>query len=275
MPTWQTITSSENPQLKAIRQLQTQARQRHQQQLVVLEGIHLCQAAALAKLSVRSTLVAESAQLLPPVLELVDRLDRVLLVPDKLFRQNSQLEQGASVIQVVALPSPSWPNQWQGDGIFLDGIQDPGNLGTLLRTCAAAGVAQVYLSHDCVDPWSPKVLRAGMGGHFGLHLFSDCTIEKVLALRPAQVIATTLSAKATLFGSDLRAPALWCFGNEGAGLRAATLTAIADWSVQTPALGGYLQLTIEQASQVESLNVAAAAAVCLFEQRRQRSLPVD
>jgi RNA methyltransferase, TrmH family len=265
MPHWLAITSSDNPQIKQVKQLMQNAKDRSEQQKAVLEGLHLCHAAKNAGWSVSASLVAASAQLDPEILALFAVNDRVLLVEDRLFRQLSHLDQSASVIQVIATVTPAWPQRWAADALFLDGVQDPGNLGTLIRTCAAAGIEHLFLSADCADAWSPKVLRAAMGGHFAIQIYLKATLERLLALGPAAILATTLRARQSLFDSNLLEPTLWCFGNEGQGLRPATLAALEQHPV-------YAEISIPQSPKVESLNVAAAAAICLFEQRRQRSL---
>ncbi len=271
MPRWLDISSSDNPQIKLLRQLLAASKHRHEHKKAVLEGLHLCQAAAQNKVPVITTLVARCAQLNPDVLALVQPLNKVLLVDDKLFRSLSQLDQSESLLQIISFAPESnlveTGNTWVGDAVYFDGIQDPGNMGTLLRTCAAAGINRVYLSKDCADIWSPKVLRSAMGGHFSLGIMSDLSIDTVLLQRPPLVVATALRSSNRLHQTDLRAGTLWCFGNEGQGLRPATLQQLEQYSKS----GAYVQVSIDQTTQVESLNVAAATAVCLFEQRRQRA----
>ncbi len=268
MPRLLNISSPDNPQIKLVKQLLTSGKARHENRRAVIEGVHLCQSALLAGMSVELTLVAQSSQLDPAVLAITEKVDRVLLLEDKLFRDLSQLEQGLSLFQVVSLPLQPLPRAFNSDGLFLDGVQDPGNVGTLIRTSAAAGVTQVFLSADCADPWSPKVLRSAMGGHFALKIWRDVSIDALLLTTPDLVIATSLQATESLYDVPLSANTLWCFGNEGQGLRASTLQALTKYGQQNKR---YRPLHIPQAATVESLNVAAAAAICLFEQRRQRN----
>ena len=143
--------------------------------------------------------------------------------------------------------------------MVLERIQDPGNIGTILRSAAAAGVGQVVLSADCADTWSPKVLRAGMGAHFALRLFVEPDLAAWRERCHVPLLVTALRRNSvSLYDYDLRAPAAWLFGNEGAGV-SGTMLAAASRLVHIP-----------MAAQTESLNVAMAATVCLFEQMRQR-----
>ena len=141
--------------------------------------------------------------------------------------------------------------------LLLEGIQDPGNLGSLLRSAVAAGLKQAFLSKGCVFAWSPKVLRAGQGAHFFLDLHESAPLTAIAERFPGTVVATDPRAGASLFDADLSGRIAWIFGAEGGGV--------------SPALAACagLRLRIPMAGPAESLNVAAAAAICLFEQVRQ------
>ncbi|MCX7893875.1 MAG: RNA methyltransferase [Burkholderiales bacterium] len=145
------------------------------------------------------------------------------------------------------------------DCLLLEEIQDAGNLGSILRTAAAAGVREVYLSKGSVFAWSPRVLRAGQGAHFSLAIREGAALAEVAAAFRGTVVATCPDAPESLFALDLGPAVAWIFGNEGAGISPA-LAARATRRAHIPMPGG-----------AESLNVAAAAAVCLFEAVRQRS----
>jgi TrmH family RNA methyltransferase len=141
--------------------------------------------------------------------------------------------------------------------LLLEDIQDPGNLGSMLRSAAAAGCDAVFLSAACADAWSPKVLRAGMGGHFVLAIHESIDLPEVAAGFRGRVIAASLGAQENLFDCDLRGDLAFAIGNEGAGLSAALLAVCQPVRIPMP-------------GRMESLNAAAAAAVCLFECVRQR-----
>jgi TrmH family RNA methyltransferase len=141
--------------------------------------------------------------------------------------------------------------------LMLEDLQDPGNLGSILRTAAAAGVRQVFLSRHSVHCWSPRVLRAGMGAHFALAIYEQAELPALIGRFPGTVVATDARARRSLYELDLTGPVAFLFGNEGAGL--------------SPVLARAAHVTaaIPIARGVESLNVAAAAAVALFERVRQ------
>ena len=128
----------------------------------------------------------------------------------------------------------------------------------MLRTARAAGVGLVLTTADTVDLWAPKVLRGAMGAHFHLAVHQGISLEAVADRARGAIAATTPRATTDLFAADLTGPIVWLFGHEGAGL---------DPTARGTAT---LDLRIPIAPQIESLNVAAAAAICLFEQVRQR-----
>jgi len=147
------------------------------------------------------------------------------------------------------------------DVVLLDGIQDPGNVGTLLRNCAAAGIQQVALSDHSAWVWSDKVLRAGMGAQFGLQLYAEEDLLKALSSAKSKipVRVTSLHPKSVdLFNANLKTVGVWVFGSEGQGVSQAWLDRASE------------HIRIPQSKTIESLNVGSSSAVCLFEQFRQR-----
>jgi TrmH family RNA methyltransferase len=141
---------------------------------------------------------------------------------------------------------------------MLEDIQDPGNIGSILRSAAAAAVSEIYLSSGCVHAWSPRVLRAGMGAHFALQIHEGVDLAGLIERYRGTVVAAVGNAARSLYSVDLRREVALLFGNEGAGLSARLREA------------AHLRVSIPMPGRVESLNVAAAAAVCLFERVRQR-----
>jgi len=168
------------------------------------------------------------------------------------------LQHGVGIAFVVDTPRPGLPEAIDRDALYLDRVQDPGHVGTLLRSCAAAGFGTGLTAPGTAWCWSPKVLRAGMGAQFHLSIHEAVPWSAVRARLAVAPIGTRAVDAPSLFETDLRAPALWLLGNEGEGLSAEIEADVARW------------VRIPQVPGVESLNVAAAAAVCLFEQRRQR-----
>lgn len=257
------ISSRDNPLIKHWRGLLEDARYRRQAGASLLDGAHLLQAAADAGVALRCVAVTAQARGREEVIGLLENLVparcEIVELPDALMRQVSPVETPSGVLAEIALPVATSGLDQARDVLFLERIQDAGNLGTLLRTAAAAGVQQIKLSPGCVHVWSPKVLRAGMGAHFVLDIEEEVSGADLLASWMSSSIATSLSADARpLYALDLHGPCLWLFGSEGAGLSEVLCAA------------SRIRTRIPMAAGSESLNVAAAAAVCLFEQYRQR-----
>lgn len=256
-----TITSRDNPAIKRLHALAHSARDRRSEGRTLLDGAHLVQAALDAGWPLRE-LVASDQGL--GRAEIADLLERCASVPaihltDALFAHVSPVDTPSGLLAVIDLPAPPPTEAFTESLLVLDGVQDAGNLGTILRTGAAAGVRDVLLTPGCAQAWSPRVLRAGMGGHFCLRLHEHADVAVLLQGYPGQILATGLGAGAReLYETDLRGAVAWLFGAEGRGLSAG-VAALATDTVVIPMPGA-----------VESLNVAAAAAVCLFEQVRQR-----
>jgi TrmH family RNA methyltransferase len=143
---------------------------------------------------------------------------------------------------------------------MLEDIQDPGNLGSILRSAAAAGMRDVYLSRGCVQAWSPRVLRAGMGAHFALNLYEGVDLLGIVRGYTGKVLAAAGDGATPYYSADLKGQVALLFGNEGAGLTSELRDA------------AHASISIPMPGNAESLNVAAAAAVCLFERVRQMAL---
>lgn len=156
----------------------------------------------------------------------------------------------ADTTQGVAAEIPLPELRRDGSLVLLEGVQDPGNVGAIIRSAAAFGAGTVVLDRQCADPWSPKVLRAGQGGHFavGVRQVDDL----VAAIGDRRLISTVVSGGKALRQANLSGSIAWAFGAEGAGLSSELIAKAAE-RVTIPMAGG------------ESLNVAAAAAICLYE----------
>lgn len=264
------IRSRDNPAFKQLLRITASARERRQLGVSFIEGIHLCESYLGRFGAPRQVVHTEAALADPQVRALVDaalgdpnsRTDllggRCVELGDGLFGELSQVEHGIGIAYVIDTPADHLPQVLDSDALYLDALQDPGNVGTILRTCAAVGVHRVITAPGTAWCWSPKVLRAGMGAHFALEIHESIPWEKVLARLRVPVMATAAQARQTIWQADLRGPRLWLFGSEGSGL---------DLERQAP---GLAWVSIPQRPAIESLNVAVAAAVCLFEQLRQR-----
>ncbi len=255
------LTSLQNPLVKQIRKLH-QAKGRKEQQLFLLEGTHLVEAACAVEYPLTTVCCTPVWQ------ERHQPLSEVLCQCTQRFELVSPevLEALATTVHpdgVIALAPrmPSKPHTLEGLGIALETVQDPGNLGTIIRTATAAGVDGLWLSADSVDVDHPKVLRASAGAWFRLNktvsssLRADITNFQQQGL---QIVATVPQASVSYWELDLTQPTLMIFGNEGAGL-SPDLQALANHQVQIPLQQG-----------VESLNVGISVALMLYEAQRQR-----
>lgn len=255
------ITSAHNPTIKRLRKLATSANFRSEVNQTILEGIHLAQS-YLAAGSQPALCVVTTESLSNPELQAIigSIAGDIIEVPDSLFKSFSALQNGIGLLFVIPVTNHVNPGL-QTSALLIDTIQDPGNLGSMLRTAAAAGLQDVYVSASSADVWSPKTLRAGMGAHFALNIYESVDLRTLIEDSSVPVYATSLNAQKSLYECDLTGESAWIFGNEGKGVNPELVATCGDNTVIIP-----------QNPKVESLNVAAATAVCLFEQRRQQSL---
>ncbi|MEO8224727.1 MAG: RNA methyltransferase [Gammaproteobacteria bacterium] len=253
------ITSSDNPRFRELLGLAESGRDRRQAGLAVLDGVHLIDSYRHRLGPPRQLVVSGSGRGRPEVAGLLAALPGVpcLELADALFRRLSPVQTPTGILAVIATPGPRLPEAPPEPCVLLEDVQDPGNLGSILRSAAAAGIRQVHLSVGCADVWSPKVLRAGMGAHFHLDCFASVGLPGFAAAFPGRLFATDPKAPLSVFNADLTGLVALTFGNEGAGLSPELLARVHS-SVAIPMPGG-----------TESLNIAAAAAVCLFERVRQ------
>jgi RNA methyltransferase, TrmH family len=248
------VTSADNPRLKLALRLLSSSRERRKAGRCVLEGAHLVEA-YLARLGTPETIVVlDTAMKIAAVRQLLARVppSRTLIVDAAAWTEFTQLPIELAMLAMAPTPQPAL-RRAADFCLLLEGVQDPGNVGSILRTAAAAGVAQVFLSKQCAFAWSPKVLRAGQGGHFHLEIFEDIDLVEWARSYHGTTIAAVASGGEPLFTTDLRGPVAIAIGNEGAGLS----EELRDAATR--------RVTIPMPGNFESLNAAAAAAVCLFE----------
>jgi RNA methyltransferase, TrmH family len=250
------ISSRDNPLVQRLKKLtHTPGAYRRLEQLW-LEGDHLCRAylQRMGPQQVLDAVVSETAWARGEHAELLAALPRVAVLADALWAQLSALESAASVGLVVAAPTQA-PIDAAAPTVVLDRVQDAGNVGSILRSASAFGFKQVLALQGTAALWSPKVVRAGMGAHFSLRLAEGLQADALAALS-VPLLATSSHAAATLGSAALPWPCAWVLGHEGQG-------------VAEPVMERCSQtLRIPQPGGEESLNVAAAAAVCLYESHR-------
>jgi TrmH family RNA methyltransferase len=256
------ISSRDNPLYKELKLLAGSSQARRKAGRTLLDGIHLCQTYLQHAGAPALCVVATGSRDHPEVVAIAAACERAqtrcILLPDTLYGALSQVENGVGLLFLVDTPQIQAPRILNQDAILLDGLQDPGNLGSILRSAAAAGIRQVFCGKGTVFAWSPKVLRAGMGAHFLLQIFEHADLSELMEHAAIPVLATSSHARQQIYDIDLRSPSAWLFGHEGQGVSEALLRMTAH------------RLSVPHLGPVESLNVAASAAVCLFEQVRQR-----
>src|SRR3990172_8581063 len=172
-------TSADNPRFKALYKLLQSSRERRQQGLSLLDGIHLVAAYRDHVGFPEQVVVNQSGLANPEIQALLETLAPCdpLLLNDALFRQLSSVATPTGVIAAIKTPRPPAVAANVDACVMLEDIQDPGNLGSILRTAAAAGIRHVFLSKGSVNAWSPRVLRAGMGAHFILQIYEQCDLR--------------------------------------------------------------------------------------------------
>ncbi len=255
------IASEANPRFRAWLRLAESPRQIRLAGRTLAEGVHVIEAARAAGHPIEALLVRRGAQG-HNVEQLRAQLEgdgvECYELAAALFDRLSPVERGAGLIAVIGIGCALTPSGLAADALYLDGVQDPGNVGALLRVAAAAGIRHAFAGPGTAALWAPKVVRAGQGAHFGLALYELIDPADLKRALPGPWIGTDAHAAASLWETDLpAAPIGWMFGAEGRGLSPGA-RAVCD-----------VYVTIPMAPTVESLNVVAAAAVCLFERRRR------
>ena len=249
------VSSRANPLVKELRRLSHEPGAYRKLGRVWLEGDHLCRALLARGLLPAEAVVTEAGWADAGVCAIASQAPCVTVVDDASMRDVSGLESPAPLGFLFAPPVPDAPLPGLAT-VVLDGLQDAGNVGSVLRSAAALGVLQVIALKGTAALWSPKVLRAGMGAHFGLRLVESASTAVLDALQ-VPLVATSSHAGRKLHEVALPRPCAWVFGHEGQGVDATLLQHCA------------LAVRIPQPGGEESLNVAAAAAICLYESARQ------
>jgi RNA methyltransferase, TrmH family len=221
---------------------------RRSERRMLVEGPHLLAAALDAGLAPRALIGTEAGLAKPEVARLV-RGTRPILMTASVFAAVVDAETPQGVAAELDIPAL----ERRGTPVFLEGVQDAGNVGAIVRSAAAFGAGSVVLDRHCADPWSPKVLRAGMGGHFLVGIRQVDDLAASIVEFKGHLLCATARGGVALRDVVLAGEVGWVFGAEGAGV-----------SAQVEALAAE-RVAIPMAPGTESLNVAAAAAICLYE----------
>ena len=267
------ITSKENPLFKEIRLLQATGSKGQKARLArgqaLLEGIHLVQTWVgdpALKILLTSELGLKNIEISQAVYEHLEICPdtKVFQLDSALWDLLSDLVNAPHIAGLLDLPKscltpPQSISTLAGDVLILDRIQDAGNVGSILRSAAAAGFTQVVALTGCAHLWSSKVLRAGMGAHQLLDLYEGWSNQQVLSAVTAPLLAAVAGAEQELYSlkKELLHPVAWVMGSEGQGV-----------SEDLMAQAKGVSIPIDP--RVESLNVSTAAAICLFETMRVR-----
>ncbi len=271
MPTPLLITSSANDRWKRWKKIAESPRAAKKLGMTLAEGSHLAQVILEKEAPAVSVILREhdvAREALELAKELIERRAdvRAYIVSDALYDAVSSVEHGSGLTVEVTIPEAERPHRALAeDALYLDGVQDAGNAGTLIRTALAAGIRFIAAAPGSAGLWSPKVLRAGMGAHFSAVIYENVLPEELDTLFSGKRLAADARGGRDLFRTTgwEKTPTVWMMGAEGPGLSDRAL-AVADARYLIP---------IEDAC--ESLNVGAAAAVCLFEQRRRRLMTAN
>lgn len=255
------ISSAQNPLVKKLVQLSEKQSFRNKQKMTIIEGAHLTaewlKYFGAPDFCVISNFSKRSREVEAIIRKCEELNTEIIELEAKIYAKISPVIEGVGILFVVKIPVNQGVNFCE-DAIILDRVQDPGNLGTILRSAVGFGIKQIICSKGTVSAWSPKVLRAGMGAHFQLEIFENEDLKEIIEKLKIPTFATSLKAQKIIYDEDLTAKTAWIFGNEGAGVSEEILSK------------AKRKVIIPQIGKIESLNVAMAATVCLSEQARQR-----
>ena len=257
-----TVTSRDNAAYKEMARLVASGAERRKSGRSVLDGAHLVAAFLDSGRSAEEVMVNAAGLADREISSLVERASpaRVTLLSDALFKAISTVDSPTGVVALVGTPVGRPAPRDAKLALLLENIQDPGNVGTLLRSAAAAGARHVMLSEGCAFAWSPKVLRAAMGAHFALEIDEGADLGAFVADYRGTSIALSGRATNSLYDLDLAKPCALLVGNEGAGLTHSLESAAS------------VRARIPMPGRVESLNAGTAGSIALFECVRQRMI---
>lgn len=252
------ITSKNNPTIKHAHALLTHHRTRKKSGQTVIEGVHLFDALLKQGLTPPKVILSESAFKNDEVTSLLANIAKkdIIITSNALYKDIRTLGDGVDIMAIIDTPTPTLGDV-VGDCLILDGLQDAGNIGTLLRTASAVGITTIITTPATAHLWSPKCLRAGMGANFALDIYEHISIGDILSQVKTPLYATSSHTNKVIYNHDLTSPIAWVLGHEGQG--------VSDVFLQnaTP-------IALPQPNGQESLNVGVAGSICFYEMLRQR-----
>lgn len=248
------IASRDNPRVRRWRALARDARERRRELSALIEGAHLVSACLDSGAAVKDLILSKSGSARAEFVALAKRSGKTpLVLADAVFRSIAVTEAPAGIAAEIALPDMLPALKTSTGCIFLEGIQDAGNVGAILRSAAAFGIRDAVLGQGCADAWSPKVLRAAMGAHFSMRIAESADLAVDIGRFGGTVVCTVPRGGVAISDADLSGRIGWLFGTEGQGVSDALAARAA------------LKVTIPMPGSAESLNVAAAAAICFYQ----------
>jgi TrmH family RNA methyltransferase len=257
------LRSRDNARVRRWRKLAADPRERRRESRAIIEGAHLVAASLDAGIRPEALLVSEAGLRRAEIATLARRAGASpVVLSEAVFRFLADAETPAGIAAEIPLPAPRDKLENAAGCVFLDAIQDSGNVGAILRSAAAFGLRHVVLGRGCADPWAPKTLRAAMGAHFALQITTVADLATELQRFGGLVACAVPRSGTPLAQADLSGRIGWIFGAEGQGVS------------ERLAESAALRITIPMERGTESLNVAAAAAICFYEQARQTNRAV-
>lgn len=256
------LRSRDNPRVRRWRRLIAERQARRRAGRAWIEGVRLVTAYLDACGPPVALILSSEVATRPEIMALAARADvEPVVLAAPVFAELADTETPQGIAAEVAIPHAPEEAALPAQCVFLDGVGDPGNLGTILRSAAAFAIQTVVLGGGCADPWSPKVLRAAMGAHFTLSLHQTTSLAERFAAFDGERICAVARGGTPLHALDLRSRHAWVFGSEGRGVHDAVAAAATR------------RACIPMTASSESLNVAVAASICLYEAARQRGIP--
>ncbi|HSI43483.1 MAG TPA: RNA methyltransferase [Methylotenera sp.] len=257
------ITSRDNPIFKQLKKLSENARERRSEGKTLLDGVHLIES-YMAIFGDPDVLIIPEGRSTVEATSLIQALEHIstVMLPTLMFAELTPVTNATGILALVKIPQLPLPETIDF-ALLLEDIQDPGNLGSILRTAAGAGVDAVYLSLGSTDVWSPKALRGGQGAQFILPIIERADLLTELQSFQGNSYATAMEGE-SLYAQDLTLATAFVIGNEGTGLSKQVMAATSK-RITIP-------MAINQFGSIESLNAGAATAICLFERTRQVQL---
>lgn len=261
------ITSSSNPTIKEIRSLYRR-KERWVKKSFIVEGIKIVEECIDNGYPLSHIIISDELYNIKGGETLLGKIidyNLLIKVPDRLYREISDMENPQGVLAVASFKLDSIEHIYSIDNPFillLDQVQDPGNMGTIIRSADAFGIDGIIITEGCVDIYNPKVVRATMGSIFRVpiyHYSDGIEIIKEIKSRNIKIYSTSLTGDKFIQDVSLNIPSMLIIGNESKGV-SKSLEALADSLIKIPMIG-----------EAESLNAAIASSIIMYESIRQRS----